>query len=282
MQKSWIVIFFSLLITFSSCNKAFNKVLKSNDMEYKAEKAQEFFEKKKYDNALALYEELLVYYKGQKNVEQYYFNYAMSHYNKKDYLMAGFYFNQFTINYPRAEKTEAAAFLVADCYQKESLRYQLDQTSTIEAINKYQAFINRYPNSTRMEDANKAIDGLRAKLQKKAYESAYLYFRLKEYNAAAVSFRNVMNEYPDMAELEKAHYFVVKSLKLYADLSYQGKKVERYKEAIKEFEKFKTSYPNSTYMAELVKLVSAGESFIKNEESKQTTSNTDGKEERRN
>lgn len=120
MQKSWFPVLVFFLILSASCNKAFNKVQKSNDMEYKAQMAQEYFEKKKYDNALALYEELLVYYKGQKNVEQYYFNYAMSHYNKKDYLLAGFYFNQFTINFPRSPKAEEAAFLIADCYHRQS------------------------------------------------------------------------------------------------------------------------------------------------------------------
>lgn len=132
-----------------------------------------------------------------------------------------------------------------------------------------------------MEDANKAIDELRDKLQKKAYESAYLYYRIREYNAAAVAFRNLIQDYPDMAEVEKAHYFVVKSLKLYADLSYVGKKVERYTDAVKEYAKFRSAYPNSTYLAELDRLISAAKTYIQSQENKQTTS-TDGKEERRN
>ena len=196
--------------------------------------------------------------------------------------MAGFYFNQFTINYPKSPKAEEAAFLVADCYQKQSPRYQLDQTSTFDAISKYQVFVNKYPNSARVEDANKAIDELRAKLHKKAFESAYLYFKIREYNAAAVSFKNLVIDYPDMAEIEKVRYFVVKSLKLYADNSYVSKKMERYRESVKQFEAFKSAYPNSTYLAELEKMNKASLDYIKEQESKQTSSQTDGNEERRN
>jgi outer membrane protein assembly factor BamD len=140
------------------------------------------------------------------------------------------------------------------CYLKQSPRYSLEQGSTQKAIDAFQEFVNRYPKSPKMEEANARIDELRGKLRKKAYENAYLYYKIGQYYAASVSLTNFLKDFPEYENPEKVSYLVVKSLKKYAEGSYRNKQEERVQEEQKAFEDFKTRYPNSQYLAELEKM----------------------------
>lgn len=225
--------------------------MKNPDPKFRLEKAHEYYNQGKYEKAQPLFEEHLTMNKGIKNSEEVLFLYAYCFYYLKDYSMGAFYFRNFTTSYPTSKRAEESAFMMAKCYEKESPRYQLDQTNTLKAIDQYQNFASRYPNSTRIADANKAIDELRAKLQKKAYESAYLYYKIKQYQAASVSMKALLKDYPDIADKDKIQYFVVKSNKFYADNSTTSKKMERYEETAKECATFKELYPSSLYLKEI-------------------------------
>ncbi|MCO5229842.1 MAG: outer membrane protein assembly factor BamD [Chitinophagales bacterium] len=240
-----------LFLGTMACNRSYNKVMKNPDPKFRLEKAHEYYNQGKYEKAQPLFEEHLTMNKGIKNSEEVLFLYAYCFYYLKDYSMGAFYFRNFTTSYPTSKRAEESAYMMAKCYEKESPRYQLDQTNTIKAIDQYQNFASRYPNSIRIADANKAIDELRAKLQKKAYESAYLYYKIKQYQAASVSMKALLKDYPGIEGKDKIQYFVVKSNKLYADNSTTSKKLERYEETAKECATFKEAYPNSLYLKEI-------------------------------
>lgn len=57
--------------------------------------------------------------------------------------------------------------MAAYCKFLDSPAYNLDQESTYDAIKELQLFVNRYPNSDRVEECNKYLDILRDKLEKK-------------------------------------------------------------------------------------------------------------------
>lgn len=192
-----------------------------------------------------------------------YYKYANAHYLNGNYELAAFYLRSFYNTYPASENAEQAAFDEAMCYLKQSPRYSLEQTSTQKAIDGFQEFVNRYPKSTRMELANSKIDELRGKLRKKSYESAYLYYKIGQYNAAAVALGTFLKEYPEYDHPEKVEYLVVKSLKKYADGSYRDKQEERLAAASKAFEAFKSKYPNSEYLTELEKMQKSNRKKVK-------------------
>ena len=223
-------------------------------MEAKLKLSDQLYAKKKYDKAIPMYEQLLTVLKGQKSVDDIYYKYANSHYLNGSYELAAFYLRSFYNTYPANEHAEQAAFDEAMCYLKQSPRYSLEQTSTQKAVDAFQDFVNRYPKSTRMELANSKVDELRAKLRKKSYESAYLYYKIGQYYAASVSLTNFLKDFPEYENPEKIDYLIVKALKKYADGSYKNKQEERLKEEIKAYEAFKLKYPTSTYTAELDKM----------------------------
>ena len=252
LKKSvYIVLFVSIL---ASCSRQYDKVFKSNNVENKLKLADELYNKKKYDKAIPLYEQLLTVLKGQKSVDDIYYKYANSHYQNKSYELAAFYLRSFYNTYPANENAEQAAFDEAMCYLKQSPRFSLEQTSTQRAIEAFGEFVNRYPQSTRMSLANERIDELRGKLRKKAYESAYLYYKIGEYHAAAVAFENFLKEFPEHENPERVNFLIVKALKKFADGSYKDKKAERYKDFQVHFDAFKQKYTTGKYLAELEKM----------------------------
>lgn len=272
------IIIICIVVISCACNREYSKVVKSSDVEYKLEMADKYYEKGDCDKCIPLYEEILIYFKGKKNVEQAYYRYAECHYKLGEYQLAAFYFKNFVSSYPKSALAEQAAFMAAKCYVEESPKYSLDQVSTYEAIDKMQEFANKYPESAKVEEANNTIDEMRAKLMKKDYESAYLYFRVRNYNAAAVSFQNLVEDYPDFYDLEKAYYYIVKSYKLYADNSYADKKLERYKLSLKAYNEFVKKFPQSTYLKELNDIKGSIDNNLKNIDDEQKD---DRKKERR-
>lgn len=240
-----------LLLSTMACNRSYNKVLKNPDPAFRLQKAHDYYNQGKYEKAQPLFEEHLTMNKGIKNSEEVLFLYAYCYYYMKDYTMGAFYFRNFTTSYPTSKRVEEAAFMMAKCYEMESPRYSLEQTNTYKAIEQYQNFASRFPNSDKINDANKAIDALRGKLQKKAYESAYLYYKIRQYQAASVALKALLKDYPDIEEKDKIQYFIVKSNKLFADNSTQSKKLERYESTAKECTEFKEKYSNSEYLKEV-------------------------------
>ena len=179
-------------------------------MEAKLKLADELYAKKKYSKAIPMYEQLLTVLKGQKSIDEIYYKYANSHFLSGSYELAAFYLRSFYNTYPTSEHAEQAAFDEAICYLKQSTRYSLEQTSTQKAVDAFQDFVNRYPKSTRMEQANAKIDELRGKLRKKSYESAYLYYKIGQYYAASVSLTNFLVDFPEYENPEKINYLIVK------------------------------------------------------------------------
>lgn len=259
--RRYYIILIALLV-LASCNKKYKEALQSNSVEAQTQKANEYFEKKKYDKAIPIYETLLTVLKGQKSVEEIYYKYAKSQYLNGSYELAAFYLKSFYTTYYNSSYAEETAFLEAMSYFKQSPRYNLEQVNTQKAIAIFQQFIDKYPKSQYVQEANDRMDELRGKLRKKAYEAAYLYYKIQHYNAAVVAFKNFLYEYPEYEDVEKIDYLIVKSLNRYAEESYKHKKIERYTEEIKAYEAFAAKYSNSKYLQELQKEYNLAKQYI--------------------
>jgi outer membrane protein assembly factor BamD len=236
-------------IGLAGCN-SYQKVLKSGDVNYKYEKAKEFYDKGQYFNALPIFEELLGLYKGSSTTEDLYYYYAMCYYMQRNYLLAAYYFQNYVDIYPNTKHSEECLYNRAECYWKLSASPSLDQENTKKAIEAYQVYINTYPESEKMEDCNEKIDKLRGKLEKKAVEQAKLYYRTRSYRAAAVSLDNLLINFPDIERAEYIKFLTIQANFKFAENSYVNKKAERYADVIDSYESFVARYSESEYMEE--------------------------------
>lgn len=259
MKKALTLLLITLL--FSSCSK-FQKLMKSTDMEAKYEAAVKYYDKKDFFHALQLFEELISVYRGTTKAESSYYYYSYCTYHVDDFTLAAYHFNNFVQSYPNSRHAEEMQYMYAYCFYLDSPVSSLDQTSTQEAIDKFQLFINKYPSSSRVEEANRMIDELRSKLEEKSFNNAKLYFRTQHYKSAVVTFANLLKDYPASRFKEESLFLSFKSAYYYALNSIESRQEERLKASREEYLKLVDNFPKSRYLREAEGLFSSIESKL--------------------
>lgn len=244
-----IVVFFAL----TACNKLQDQAMKSADKAFILKVANDNFAKKKWKDALALYDRLPNLVAGTDDAPNVVFNSAYANYYDKNYKLAGHQFKNFAINFPDDPRKEEASYLSALCYYEGSMDYNLDQTSTELAINELQDFLNTYPNSERSKNINQLIDELSYKLEFKAYENARQYFKMADYKAANVTFENVLNDFPATKLRPKIMDYIMKSRYELALNSVFDLKEERIANALAYTKTVENELPNTEYSADAIK-----------------------------
>ncbi|MEO6917009.1 MAG: outer membrane protein assembly factor BamD [Chitinophagaceae bacterium] len=263
----------TLLIFATSCSK-FAKVQKSTDFDFKLKKANEYYEKKQFNYAQQLYEELFPIFKGTEKFEDVYYKYAYCAYNQRDFLNAENLFKGFVEVFPTSGKAEEMDYMRAYCFYRQSPKLELDQSNTHKTIGLMQVFINSHPGSARNKDATAIIDKSRIKLEAKEARSAELYYNIGQYRAAAIAFTTLMNDYPESEKSDAYKLRVIRAYYEYAHLSVDEKKNERYQQVITECNDFVDRFSASALLSEVQKILSSTQTNIKdlkNEQNKKTT-----------
>ena len=221
-----VVSFLFIAFLLISCSE-YQKALKSDDVAIKNEAANKMYEAGKYVKAIRLYEQIAPAYKGKPNAERMFYFYSMSLYKSKQYYLAGYQLENFVASYPKSEKREEAAFFAAECFYKLSPEYSLDQTDTNKALDKMQRFIDIYPESQFLPQANVYVKELREKLEKKAFEIAKQYNTISDFKGALKAFENFLADYPGTPFKEQALFYRLDSAYKLAINSVESKKQER-------------------------------------------------------
>lgn len=243
------------LLFFSACTSEFKKAFKSNNADLKYETAVKYYEEEDYVRAYQLFDQLLVLYRGNSKAEEVYYYYAYCNYGMGDYLLAAYHFKNYVRTFKAGKHNEEMAYMAAYCYYLESPVYKLDQTSTYDAIEQLQSFVNKYPNSERLEKCNELIQELRDKLERKSYETGKMYYKTGYYQAALVSFDNTLNEFPDTEYREELMFLKLRAAYEIAINSVESKKDQRLDEAQTAYAEFVVAYPESKSIAEAEKLL---------------------------
>lgn len=263
-------ILFTLLVLAAGCSKnSLSKIQKSKDVEYKLRMAEKFYAGKKYNKAQILYEELFPLLKNDTRFEDLYYKYAYCAYNLRDYMNAENLFKGYIDAFPKSPRVAEADFMRAYCFYRQSPKVELDQTNTQRTIGLMQAFINNYPESPKVQEARDIIDKCYEKLELKEFKSAELYYNLGAYRAAAITFSNLLNHYPESKRGDEYKLMVIKSYYQYAVMSIETKQMERYEQVIAEYYDFVDRFPDSKYLKEAEKyynLTSNNLKALKNEQ----------------
>ena len=246
-----VLMAFVVLGGLTSCKPEFEKILNSGDIELIYSKANAYFEDEEWYKAQQLYEKLINSYRGKVEAEKVYFKYAYTHYNMEQFLLAKYYFKSFSKTFPNSTKREEADFMVGYCMYQQSPNYRLEQKSTQEAIEQFQIFADTYTQSSRLPEVNKLIIELRTKLERKNYEEGYLYYKMGDYQAATLSFENLLKDFPESKDVERVRFLIVKGNFELAQKSVISKQKERYEKAYEYAKLFKHKYEKSKYLGEV-------------------------------
>lgn len=257
------LVLFTVTIALLSACSGYERALKSKDVNYKLTKANEFYDKKKYQQANSIYETLVPVFKSTRNYEPLYYRYAWSFYYMKDYLSASYHFRNFVEAFPNSKDADEVEFMYGLSLYKMSPEPSLDPTNTERAMEALQDYINRHPDSKRVTEANGFIDICRGKLETKEASAAKLYYNIGYYKAAGVCYKQVMRNYPESTKSDFYQYMIVKSLYKYAYESVKEKQEERFANTLSAYQDLVDGYPKSSYLRDAEKYYTLATNSIK-------------------
>jgi outer membrane protein assembly factor BamD len=239
------------VISLWSCNREnFEKIRMNPGVDFRYDKAFQYYEKGDYQKAQYHFEDLMGIIKLSEKAEKVYYHYAMTHFKLKSFVSSSYYFKQFYNTFPNSAFAEEALFLSAESFERLSPNSRLTQEDSEKAIESYQLFVNTFPSSTRVSIGNEKIDKMRKKLEEKDLENAKGYFQRRDYVAANHCFKNMLVDFPDTKNAEYIRFMVLKSTYWYAKQSILERQVERFKLVQTEYEAFKRKHPNSIFLKE--------------------------------
>jgi outer membrane protein assembly factor BamD len=254
MRKvSWLVPFLLVAVIVLSCGK-FRKIEKSEDWRIKYEAALKYYEKKDYYRAAILFESILPIVRGLPEGEKVQFYLAYCQYYDQLYLLASEQFKTFYETYGRSAFAEEARYMYAYSLFASSPNPNLDQNSSVEAMDAMQQFLNRYPSSKLREKAIEVITTSQLKLEKKGFENAYQYYKMRYYKAAIVSLTNFTQNFPDSKYLEEAQFLIIDAAYRIAKQSLTSKQSQRYQEVVDYYKVFLDRFPESSFLKDAEKL----------------------------
>lgn len=242
------------VLTLSSCSE-YQKVFKGEDTAAKLDVANRMYDAGKYTKALRLYEQVIPKYRGKPEAEELQWRYANAYYELGDYLLSAYQLERYATSFPNGEHVETARFRAAKSHYEESPVYSLDQTETTKSIGQLQNFIDMYPESQYMDEANLLMGELRGKLERKAYEIAKNYHHREKYPVAIAALKQFLLDFPGSEYRDDAAFYQAESAYLYARKSVLDKQEERYVDAKNRFKSFQRKYTESEYTAQADKYI---------------------------
>lgn len=251
MRLRNLLVVLASLLALMSCKSEYEILLNSNDADAKYEAAFKYFNENKFSRAASLFESLSVLTNGTERDDTVRYYWGLSNYKFKDYYTAETNFEQFLTTYPRSPFASEATYLRLDCLYRQTLRYELDQTPTYKAIQEISAYILEYPSNTHMQECRDMLLDLNERLDRKAYENARLYYKMEDYLAARVAFKNVLKDDAENIYREDILYHIAMSSYNYAHESVPAKQKERYLAFVDDYLNFIGELPESHYRKEL-------------------------------
>jgi outer membrane protein assembly factor BamD len=253
------IILVILALSLGACHREFTKLQKNGTTEQKYNAALKYYKGADYYRANLLFDEIIPLLKGDSTAEKSQFYNAYCSFYMGQYQLSSYYFKNFYSTYSNSPLAEEAFYMHAYSMFKDSPAYNLDQESTLTAIEALQTFINTFPTSKYADECSQNLVDLRERLEKKAYEKAFLYYKtsgvtIANYKAAVITIDNFKRDFPDSKYNEELSYVQVKSQFQLAENSFFNKQNERYTKTLEFYEGFIDKYPQSRYLKELVKI----------------------------
>ena len=258
---SFILLIGILVYLLAGCTNKYT-IKPGDTLQVAYKKAEHFYNVHDYDQAANAFQTVLSLARGTGWAERAEYYLAESYFHNNEYLLAANEYKRYYTYYPKSKKREEVQFKEALCYYKLSPRYKLDQTNTNKAIELFQLYISRYPNSDQASQAGKYIDKLRDKLAHKAYAAAKLYMRNDHFKAAAIYYGLTVDQFPETSWAEIA---LAKQVTAYLELaqgSVPSKRKERYNKAIDAYQKYVQIFPDGKNRGEAENSYSAAKKAL--------------------
>jgi len=262
MKQSLKYIIVVIFIGLASCSQ-FQKLLKSTDYELKYRRAFEYYHAGDFIRSGQLFDDIFPIYRGHNRFDTIAFYQAMSYFRQRDFLTASHLFSRLFRDNRLSPFAEESEFLAAYCYYRQSPRPELDQSNTYSAIEAFQLFLIRHPQSSFADEAREKLADMRDKLVDKSYMTAVLYYNLGQYRASIIALNNSLEDYPETRHREELMFLLLRSSFLFAENSVPARRLERFQSTVDEYYSFIGEFPTSRYVRDAQRMYERADRFVK-------------------
>jgi outer membrane protein assembly factor BamD len=207
-------------------------------------------ERRRYDRAIEAFRAAIDFGRATPVARDAQLALARAYAADRQELLAGQEFSRFIEFYADDPRVEEAEFERLQAYYRLSPDYELDQTDTERAIEYIRLFLQRHPDGPRAAEAGAMMDELREKLARKRYEAARLYERRELFEAAVLTFRSVLEDYPASTWADDAMLGALRAQTRYAEASVAARQGARFAEALALYDRLVELFPRSPLLAE--------------------------------
>lgn len=199
------------------------------------ERAEQYYEQKKYTRARRYYANVYETYPNDPLGRRSLLRVADTYYKQGDpvnLVEAQYKYRDFINRYPGSEFADYAMLQMANVFYKQMERPDRDQTRTREAVQKFQEMLAAYPKSEHRPEAEKKLQEALDRLARHEHIIATFYQRRRNHDAAVRRLNGIVDRFPNYAEKDDVFYDLGTSLDA---LGRKGEARLYYERVIAEF-----------------------------------------------
>lgn len=153
-------------------------------------------------------------------------------------VLADTEYREFLTFYPTHPRADYAQFKLAMSYYEQMRAADRDQTATREALEEFQAFFTRFPQSPLMPEARQRYREVRDRLSEHNFRVGLTYYRLRADAGALSRFQEVLKDDPEYSGRDQVYYYL-------AELYFRN---NRKDEALPYYNRLVTEFVESEYL----------------------------------
>jgi outer membrane protein assembly factor BamD len=130
----------------------------------------------------------------------------------ESYVLAINEFKEFLTFYPTNPRADYAQYKLGYAHYKQMRGPQRDQTETREAVQEFETFVKKYPNSALLPEVQEKLRESRDRVSTSEDNVGYFYFRQKWYPGAIDRFKALLKSDPQFTARDAVYYYLAESL----------------------------------------------------------------------
>jgi outer membrane protein assembly factor BamD len=154
------------------------------------------------------------------------------------YVLAQNEYREFLAFYPTHKRADYAHYKLAMTHFYQMHGPERDQTETRETIKELTAFLERFPRSALVPEAQEKLREAKDRLSQSEYRVGFFYFRNKWYPGAIERFASVLKSDPQFTNRDAVYYHLGECLM----------RIERPAEALPYYDKLLAEFEKSEYL----------------------------------
>ena len=204
-----------------------------------------YFTAGKYTKAIRYYQGVFDFGRTHQWAADAQLKLARAHRLNRDYILAAEEYANFTRLHRADPRTGDAEFERAMTFYERAPRFELDQSDTERGIEIFSVYMQRYPAHDSVNVAAMRVRQLRERLASKVFYAGGLYERRRLFEAAAISYESVFEDYPDTPLADDALLGAIRCYIEFSERSVAQRQPERLQKAIDHYQRLLQLFPES-------------------------------------